>query len=229
MNHLYHHRIRGGILAGTAVMAMGLTGATAAHAAVRCVAGPGVVQTDTTVTGSGLNDTIDCTGASPGKTINTNGGNDTITGTAFADTINGGDGNDTMTGLDGIDTLTGGNGDDTMTGSEGNDSLTGGTGADSFVYTSVNSGVDAILDFSGTFSFSGGAGEGDKLTFDDLLLGTFQYIGDAVFFAQGQTEARVESEQVQLDIDGDGYSDIAITLRGLASASQIVAGDFLFI
>jgi hypothetical protein len=130
MNYLQNHRLRGGILAGTAALAIGLpiallSDATAAYAATPCVVGPGVTQTDTTVTGSPGNDTIDCGGTNPGKTINGNGGNDTITGTAFDDTINGGDGNDTITGGAGNDTLNGGLGIDTISGSAGNDILAG--------------------------------------------------------------------------------------------------------
>lgn len=108
------------------MMAMGgLNGATAAYAAAPCTVGPGVTQTDTTVTGSSANDTIDCTNANPAKTINGNGGNDTLTGTAFHDTLNGGVGNDTLTGGVGNDALTGGVGDDTLTGSAGDDNLSG--------------------------------------------------------------------------------------------------------
>jgi Ca2+-binding RTX toxin-like protein len=125
MNH-HHHRIRSGILAGSVVLAIGLlSGATAAHAAVPCVVGPGVTQTDTTVIGSPGDDTIDCGGTTPGKTIEGNDGNDTITGTDFNDTINGGDGNDTITGGTGDDTLDGGLGIDTISGSAGNDILVG--------------------------------------------------------------------------------------------------------
>src|SRR4028118_1445363 len=65
---------------------------------VLCVVGPGVTQTATTVTGSPGNDTIDCTNASPGKTITGGDGNDTITGTKFGDVINGGHGKDPGTG-----------------------------------------------------------------------------------------------------------------------------------
>jgi len=129
MNRLHHPRITGRILAGTIVMAVGLlSGATAAYAAVPCVLTPATgsaIQTDTTVTGGPENDTIDCSGASPGKTITGNGGNDTITGTAEADTISGGDGNDTITALAGDDTLDGGLGIDTISGSDGDDDLVG--------------------------------------------------------------------------------------------------------
>ena len=112
------------LVAGTMVMG-GFIGATSASAATNCVVGPGVTQTDTTVTGTPANDTIDCTSADPGKTINGGGGNDTITGTRFNDTINGGAGDDTITGSAGNDRLSGGLGMDTLSGSAGNDNLSG--------------------------------------------------------------------------------------------------------
>jgi Ca2+-binding RTX toxin-like protein len=91
---------------------------------VPCVVSVGVTQTATTVTGTSADDTIDCTNASPGKTITGGDGNDTITGTAFGDVINGGNGNDTITGGPGDDVIEGGNGNDTLTGSAGNDVVT---------------------------------------------------------------------------------------------------------
>ncbi|SFU08290.1 Hemolysin-type calcium-binding repeat-containing protein [Geodermatophilus amargosae] len=91
---------------------------------VPCVVSVGVTQTATTVTGTSADDTIDCTNASPGKTILGLDGNDTITGTAFGDVINGGNGNDTVTGGPGDDAIEGGNGNDTLTGSAGNDVVT---------------------------------------------------------------------------------------------------------
>ena len=75
----HHKRIRTGLLAGTAAIAIGLVGSANAFA-TDCVVGPGVTQTTTTVTGSPMNDTIDCGGTTEGKTIVGLGGNDTITG-----------------------------------------------------------------------------------------------------------------------------------------------------
>ena len=91
---------------------------------VLCVVSAGVTQTPTTVTGTSGDDTIDCTNASPGKTITGGDGNDTITGTALNDVIDGGNGNDTITGGPGDDIIEGGNGNDTLTGSAGNDIVT---------------------------------------------------------------------------------------------------------
>lgn len=128
LNHLHHHRIRSGFLAGTVVMAIGLVGGTAAAQAAPCVLTPATgsaTQTTTTVTGGPQNDTIDCSGATTVTTIDGNGGNDTITGNNLGDAINGGNGNDTMTGGTGVDTLNGGFGIDTINGLAGNDTLIG--------------------------------------------------------------------------------------------------------
>lgn len=91
---------------------------------VPCVVGPGVEQDATTVTGTNADDTIDCTNASPGKTITGGDGNDTITGTQFNDAIDGGNGNDTISGGPGDDVIEGGNGNDTLTGGPGDDLVT---------------------------------------------------------------------------------------------------------
>jgi Ca2+-binding RTX toxin-like protein len=121
-------------LLAAAIVAMGgIAGASTASAAATCTIGPGVTQTDTTVTGSSGNDTIDCTSANPGKTINGNGGNDTITGTAFDDTLNGDAGNDVLSGGIGMDTLSGSAGNDTLSDPALDlavDTLNGGTGTD---------------------------------------------------------------------------------------------------
>lgn len=126
------------ILAGTVVLAMGLIGPTVAQAAVDCVVSFGVTQTATTVTGTLSNDTIDCGGASPGKTIDGGVGLDSITGTVFVDTINGEVGNDTLTGGIGNDILNGGLGNDTVTGSAGDDNLNGGDGDDTMTGSEGN-------------------------------------------------------------------------------------------
>jgi Ca2+-binding RTX toxin-like protein len=122
------HRRALATLGMASLICAGFTGlASASQAAPRsldCVVSTGVTQTATKVTGTSGDDTIDCTNARPGKTINGLDGNDTITGTAFNDKINGGNGNDTVTGGSGDDRIEGGNGNDTLTGSAGNDVVT---------------------------------------------------------------------------------------------------------
>jgi Ca2+-binding RTX toxin-like protein len=134
------------ILAGSIVLAMGLSGASAARAATFCAVSSGVTQTTTNVTGTAGTDWIDCSMADAGKVIDGRHGVDTITGTAFRDTIDSGDGGDSVNGSAGDDTLIGNEGNDTLTGSDGNDSLNGNHGADT-----LNGGV-------GNDSLDGGRG-----------------------------------------------------------------------
>jgi ELWxxDGT repeat protein len=136
--------------------------------------------------------------------------------------------NDNLRGNAGANSIWGAAGNDTLKGRAGSDTLIGGPGPDRFAYDGTASGFDLITDFSGTTRFAGGAGEGDKFTFDHLLHGTFQYRGGNAFLANGNSQARVQGGQVRVDTDGNGVSDILITVTGLTSASQLVAGDFQF-
>lgn len=140
---------------------------------VPCVVSVGVLQTATTVTGTSADDTIDCTNASPGKTILGLDGNDTITGTAFDDTVIGGNGNDTITGGPGIDyiegnagndTLTGSAGDDTLIGGSGNDTLSGGVGNDTLIGLPTDGGADTVNGDADLDTCNGDTTEGDTLT-----------------------------------------------------------------
>ena len=112
-------------------------------------------------------------------------------------------------------------------GGAGNDRLVGRGGPDRFIYHANNNGTDTIADFSGQTPFGGGAGQGDKLVLDHLLHGAFAYRGGAAFTATGNTEARAQGGDVQVDVDGNGAADFQIALTGLTSASQLVAADFL--
>jgi Ca2+-binding RTX toxin-like protein len=136
--------------------------------------------------------------------------------------------NNTIIGNAASNVLDGGAGADAMTGGAGNDTLTGGGGADWFIYTGTNNGTDLITDFSGGTDFGGGAGEGDLFTFESVLQGTFEYRGSDPFSVTGNTEARVSGSNVLVDTDGNGFTDITISVNGLTSASQLTASDFQF-
>jgi hypothetical protein len=138
---------------------------------IACIVSSGVEQTATTVTGTPADDTIDCSAASPGKTIDGFAGNDTITATQFDDVVTGGEGNDTITGLGGNDTLNGNDGNDTISGGEGNDTITGtlgndtlsGEGGDDFVdggedddVLSGGTGVNVLIGGNGIDTCDGG-------------------------------------------------------------------------
>jgi Ca2+-binding RTX toxin-like protein len=124
---------------------------------------------------------------------------------------------------------TGGAGKDALWGGAGNDSLTGGAGADLFGFGSGSNGSDTVADFSGQTAFGGGAGQQDVLAFDDVLTGTFAYLGSGAFTGSGNTEARASGSHVFVDFDGNGAADINITVTGLTSAGQLSAADFTFV
>lgn len=133
-----------------------------------------------------------------------------------------------MTGNRGKNTLQGEAGNDTLNGGAGNDVLTGGSGADHFVFSGATPGNDTITDFN---AVDGGVAEGDRLVFDDLLVGTFVYRGSAAFSGgSNNSEARFDSTsgQLQIDADGNGTAEFSLTLTGLTQATQLTASDFIW-
>jgi trimeric autotransporter adhesin len=168
------------------------------------------------------------TGGTGNDNLSGGGGDDFLSGDAGNDILRGGAGVDFLNGSTGDDNLSGGGGDDFLSGDAGNDLLTGGEGVDWFLYNDAPNGSDIITDFSGATDLGSGSGEGDKLTFEGLLHGTFAYRGSQAFLIDGNTQARVAGGQVQMDLDGNGTADLAITMTGLTSPTQLVAGDFQF-
>lgn len=167
---------------------------------------------DVAVTTGGAIDLRDATSLSvstvflsaAGNTFDVSGraGGFTVTGGAAADTIRGGDGANLITGGGGADTLS------------------GGTGADAFIYASTGHGGDTITNFSGS------TGQGDQLRFVGLLSGTFDYRGSGAFTATGNSEARFTGSALQVDTNGDGSSDLTLTLTGITTAGQLGNADF---
>jgi Ca2+-binding RTX toxin-like protein len=150
-----------------------------------------------------------------------------LTGNTGNNVLNGDSGSDTLNGGNGLDQLIGGVGNDVLQGGAGNDILTGGSGADAFVFTTTTSGLDVITDFN---ELNGGGEEGDVLRFQGLEVGTFVYRGSQGFTGgSNNSEARVSGNEVLIDTNGDGVTDIEIVLNGLTSASQLSANDFLFV
>ena len=133
-----------------------------------------------------------------------------------------------MTGNRGRNQLSGLGGGDVLDGGAGNDTLTGGDGADHFVFSTATAGNDVITDFN---AVNGGADEGDHLVFAGLEVGTFVYRGNAAFTGgSNNSEARFDSATGKLlvDTDGDGVANLALTLTGMASASDISGSDFIW-
>lgn len=123
----------------------------------------------------------------------------------------------------GNDDLVGGGGNDVLVGGAGADRLAGGAGADHFLYAAgiAGQGGDTILDFDAA---------ADRLVFEGMLRGAFQFRGANSFDGDGRnSEARfVEASRLlQVDANGDGVTDIALTLEGV-SLAQLSAADFLW-
>ncbi len=108
------------------------------------------------IDGSNFNDTIvaDPVPGTDGITVNGWGGDDALTGTAFADYMDGGDGNDTIHALAGNDTIHGGLGDDTVDGGDGADTIYG----DSFPISVPSDGNDTLNGGVGNDTIYGGGG-----------------------------------------------------------------------
>lgn len=91
------------------------------------------------------------------------GGGQAISGTPEDDTLHGTSDNDVISGEEGNDTLIG---------SSGADTLDGGAGADTVSYTSLATGVTAVLDPSGDGTVELGAGETDTLLSVEHIIGS---------------------------------------------------------
>ncbi|MBF0347298.1 MAG: M10 family metallopeptidase C-terminal domain-containing protein, partial [Magnetococcales bacterium] len=125
--------------------------------------------------------------------------------------------NSTLFGTPGSDLLLGSTGNDNLRGGSGGDTLVGGLGSDTFQYDaatdSQSANPDHIVDF--------GKGVGDKINFEPAMVGgSFNFIGDVAFHATGHTEARFDqtSSVLQVDLGGDGLTDMAIKLEGITLA-----------
>jgi Ca2+-binding RTX toxin-like protein len=144
------------------------------------------------------------------------GGNDSMLGSDAIDILYGGTGNDSMSA---------GGGNDVLVGGAGNDWLNGGKGADRFVFSPGDSGTggsaDMIVDFS--------RAEGDRIdlrAFDanaaTAAHDPLRFIGSAAF-TRHAGELRVAAGSIQVDTNGDGVVDFAISHNG----GVLIASDFL--
>ncbi|WP_425054003.1 M10 family metallopeptidase C-terminal domain-containing protein [Psychromarinibacter sp. S121] len=184
---------------------------------------------DDTATGGGGADTIygnagkdDLSGGTGGDWIHGGAGTDVIAGDAGNDTLTGGSGADAVTGGDGYDLIAGGSGGDTLTGGAQADTLTGGSGADVFVFETVSdsaigAGEDLITDFETGL---------DHVDLSALAAGLTLSIGGGLT-GTGPSARTAEAggdTMVFVDADGDGSSDLRVTLQ---DATGVTAGDFI--
>jgi Ca2+-binding RTX toxin-like protein len=129
-------------------------------------------------------------------------------------------GNDTLYGASGNDILYGGAGNDVIAGGRGADILYGGTGNDTFVYASVwdspygpGGGKDHIMDFT--------SGQ-DRLKFEGMQYGAFEYQGSETFSGTGNSEARFEGNVLYVDTMGIGVADMAIEMNTAPTENDFV-------
>lgn len=125
----------------------------------------GNMGNDTVNTGAGDDY---CVGGKDNDLLFGGSGMDFVYGNLGDDTCNGDDGNDIVRGGQGNDTLAGGNGDDFISGDRGDDTMTGGAGADIF-HSSMDAGIDRVLDFS--------VAQGDRVLLDPGTQFTVMQVG----------------------------------------------------
>ncbi|MFC3123592.1 M10 family metallopeptidase C-terminal domain-containing protein [Pseudoroseomonas globiformis] len=193
-----------------------------------------VMAPDRTISGGSGNDTL--TGGAGNDLISGGAGNDVLNGRGGDDRLRGGAGNDILYGEagqdylygeegddilyggDGDDRLMGGAGDDILIGGLGSDNLSGGEGNDIFRYLSVAEVAgDVINDF----------GQGDILDMAALKL---TFIGKQTFIANGAPQLRYftgSATGIQIDSNGDGIVDAALTMRGILALEETAPGSGL--
>ena len=166
-------------------------------------------------------------------------GSDRLDGGAGMDTIQGNNGNDRLYGREGDDVLYGsrdndyiygGDGDDILIGGEGRDRLYGQEGSDTFVFESINDGLDRIHDFTLE-------GEGqDFINITGILSGYSPVNSDINDFVDLDF---ISTGRSDLLINADGQDDDwvrLVTIRGssfentdvddLLAAGQLITSSF---
>lgn len=135
------------------------------------------------------------------------GGHDALFGAGGDDTLEGGGGRDLLVGGRGVDLMLGGGGADEIRFDLNGDVVEGGKGADRYVLTS--SKVRDIFEDIPPYIFGLSAAEGDTL--DLRAFGGLTGV-EGGFTASGRGEVRLTSDAVEIDLDGDGFSDREIKL-----------------
>lgn len=153
-------------------------------------------------------------------------GNDTIYGNGGNDALFGNDGNDRLIGGVGFDELFGGDGNDILKGGPGADTLNGGNGADRFVYDALPASPYGAIENIRDFTFA----EGDRIDLSAIdarpdIAGNqaFRFVsGNAFTGGKGEaltfygTSGDLIIRFLQVDMDGDRYSDMTIGVQGPA-------------
>ncbi len=140
--------------------------------------------------------------------------------------------NNTLAGNDAANVLTGNAGADRLIGEGGADRLIGGSGADTFTFRALSDSGVASSSRDLIYDFNHAQGDRIDLHLIDANTGVagnqaFDFIGSAAFSGHaGELRAVYANGRTTVsgDVDGNGTSDFAISLRGHIS---LTAGDFI--
>ena len=138
------------------------------------------------------------------------GGNDILRGHDGNDKLYGGDGNDKLDGGDGNDQLYGEPGDDHLEGGAGADRLDGGPGTDTVYYSGPYASVDLTITADGTYTTSGGHGEGDTL----INVERFAGLAIALFLVGDEGDNVLQGYEGDDTLRGKGGNDFLIGSPG---------------
>jgi Ca2+-binding RTX toxin-like protein len=148
--------------------------------------------------------------------ISGDAGNDRLIGFTGRDHLDGGEGDDMVGGGVGNDVLTGGVGNDTLIGGRGFDDLTGGSGRDAFRFLAATESPATDRDIIRDFAHRQDLVDLSLMDADTTSDGVqnFRYIRGQDFHGIAG-ELRTEGNQIEADVDGDGFADFAVTLGGV--------------
>jgi len=150
--------------------------------------------------------------------IDSDGGDDSVTGGAGNDTIRGGAGDDVLTGNNGADTLDGGDGNDIINGNNGNDTITGGAGNDT-----MSAGAHDVLGTNVTgnvYAFGLGSGQDIIQVFDAAPAGGQDRLDVS---ARGITAANFSTRVTIGSVtNADGTIDTLISFTGTTDTIRIL-------
>lgn len=149
-----------------------------------------------------------------------------VVGSAAIDTIRGSAGDNLLDGGAGNDVLDGRVGNDTLVGGLGADTLAGGAGRDMFAYASTDESFSMMFDVIADFARGQDVINLSAIDANTLVAGdqAFTYIG-AQAFHRVAGELRYANGFIQGDVNGDGYVDLQIQIRGFGSLGL---SDFIF-
>lgn len=166
-------------------------------------------------------------GNSASNSLTGRAGDDVLIGRGRGDDLRGGNGNDSLRGGNGADVLRGNKGSDVLLGGRGADVLIGGNGADIFVFRKWTDSTTQDNRSDTVKGFKAGLDLIDLSAIDgDTTRGGLQaldYNGWRDFDSAGTGALRLEraggDTRVLVDVDGDGQSDMLVTLRNAVGLS----------